>query len=172
MHTTTDHIQDTTTTTATMAIPTATTDTPSLPRSDRKRKEPDRLAFVATDTPDIHYEELMQDYINNSDDLDDSDDAPKDYHDIYNWADREDWWDIHQMDVKTAFLLVHTKLVEELYMEAPPGMDVPAGSILRLKKSLYGLKQAPRVWNDAIHQRTRLSSPAHRQGSIRERGWH
>ncbi len=34
----------------------------------------------------------MQDYINNGNDLDDSDDAPKDYNDIDNWADREHWF--------------------------------------------------------------------------------
>ena len=44
-------------------------------------------------------------------------------------------WDIHQMDVKTAFL--HGKLEEELYMEAPAGMDVPKGTVLKLLKSLY-----------------------------------
>ena len=54
-------------------------------------------------------------------------------------------WEIHQMDVKSAFL--HGDLQEEIYMEQPLGY-VQDNSILvcLLKKSLYGLKQAPRAW--------------------------
>ena len=55
-----------------------------------------------------------------------------------------------EMDVKTAFL--HGKLEEELYMEAPAGMNVLKGTVLKLLKSLYGLKQAPRVWNEALNK--------------------
>ena len=58
-------------------------------------------------------------------------------------------FEIHQMDVETAFL--HGELDEELYIEAPEGSDYPKGTILRLAKSLYGLKQAPRQWNKALH---------------------
>ena len=58
-------------------------------------------------------------------------------------------FEIHQMDVETAFL--HGELEEELYIEAPEGSDYPKGTILRLAKSLYGLKQAPRQWNKALH---------------------
>ena len=57
----------------------------------------------------------------------------------------EERWNIHQLDVKTAFL--HGDLEEDIYMEAPEGMPFQKGSILRLNKSLYGLKQAPRQWN-------------------------
>ena len=53
-------------------------------------------------------------------------------------------WDIHQMDVKTAFL--HGQLDEELYLESPEGFEVPPGKVIKLKKTLYGLKQAPRGW--------------------------
>ena len=51
-------------------------------------------------------------------------------------------WEVHQMDVKSAFL--HGDLKEEIYMEQPPGY-VQNDSILvcRLKKYLYGLEQAP-----------------------------
>ena len=56
---------------------------------------------------------------------------------------------IHHMDVCTAFL--NGALEEDIYMEPPDGITVPAGKVLRLKKALYGLKQAPRVWNATLH---------------------
>ncbi|KIJ41161.1 hypothetical protein M422DRAFT_172542 [Sphaerobolus stellatus SS14] len=51
--------------------------------------------------------------------------------------------EIHQMDVKTAFL--NRDLKEEIYMNLPPGFRKP-GVIWKLKKGLYGLKQASREW--------------------------
>ena len=54
--------------------------------------------------------------------------------------------EIHQMDVKTAFL--NGNLDEEIYMEIPEGVECKANDIAcRLVKSLYGLKQSPRQWN-------------------------
>ena len=54
-------------------------------------------------------------------------------------------WEVHQMDVKSAFL--HGDLQEEIYMEQPPGYVQDNSSLVcLLKKSLYGLKQAPRAW--------------------------
>ncbi|HEV7737689.1 MAG TPA: reverse transcriptase domain-containing protein, partial [Chlamydiales bacterium] len=55
-------------------------------------------------------------------------------------------WEIHQMDVKTAFL--HGELEEELYMEQPEGMKEPGKEnwVAVLNKSLYGLRQAGRRW--------------------------
>ena len=56
-----------------------------------------------------------------------------------------DNWEVHQMDVKSAFL--HGDLHEEIYMEQPPGYVQDNSSLVcLLKKSLYGLKQAPRAW--------------------------
>ena len=54
--------------------------------------------------------------------------------------------ELHQMDVKTAFL--NGDLTEEIYMKQPPGFVVPGKErlVCRLNKALYGLKQAGRSW--------------------------
>ncbi|MBW0540348.1 hypothetical protein O181_080063 [Austropuccinia psidii MF-1] len=52
--------------------------------------------------------------------------------------------DLHQMDVKTAFL--HGDLDEDLHIQVPEGYTSSLGGnvCLKMKKSLYGLKQSPR----------------------------
>jgi hypothetical protein len=60
-------------------------------------------------------------------------------------------WEIHQMDVKSAFL--NGLLDEEIYMEQPEGFAVPGQEhkVCLLKKAIYGLKQASRAWNILFH---------------------
>ena len=55
---------------------------------------------------------------------------------------------IHQMDVKTAFL--NGDLNKEIYMDQPECF-VEAdheSKVCKLTKSLYGLKQAPKQWHE------------------------
>jgi hypothetical protein len=62
--------------------------------------------------------------------------------------------ELHQMDVKTAFL--NGDLEEKVYMKQPKGFFMEGKEHMgcRLKKSFYGLKQASRQWylkfNDTI----------------------
>jgi hypothetical protein len=56
--------------------------------------------------------------------------------------------EVHQMDVKSAYL--NAPLKEEIYMEAPPGFDIPEGMVFRLLKAVYGTKQGGRVWYEDI----------------------
>eukprot|EP00253_Pinus_taeda_P033382 PITA_33382 len=59
-------------------------------------------------------------------------------------------WQLHQLDVKSAFL--NGDLKEEIYLVQPEGF-VKKGQehlVCKLKKALYGLKQAPRSWYEKI----------------------
>jgi hypothetical protein len=54
-------------------------------------------------------------------------------------------WHIHQMDIKTAFLV--GVLDEKIYIEITEGVDLwdAQSNVCKLMKSLYRLKQASRV---------------------------
>ena len=58
------------------------------------------------------------------------------------------FYEIWQMDVKTAFLKWKF-LKEELYMMQPEGFVDPKGAnkVCKLQLSIYGLVQASRSWN-------------------------
>ncbi|CAA7013624.1 unnamed protein product [Microthlaspi erraticum] len=61
-------------------------------------------------------------------------------------------WEIHHLDVKTAFL--HGELKETVYVTQPEGF-IEKGSedkVYKLSRALYGLRQAPRAWNDKLNQ--------------------
>jgi hypothetical protein len=57
--------------------------------------------------------------------------------------------EIHQIDIKTAFL--NGELKEEIYLKPPPGAVVDKALVWRLLKPLYGLKQARRQWYQKVH---------------------
>ena len=66
-------------------------------------------------------------------------------------------FEVHQMDVKAAFLIPKLKADEVVFMEPLPGSGVPKDHVWRLKSSLYGLKQAANYfYNDAKATLTKL----------------
>jgi hypothetical protein len=65
----------------------------------------------------------------------------------------QEGWEIHHMDVKSAFL--NGELQEEVFVQQPVGF-VQAGAehkVFKLCKALYGLHQAPRAWNEKFDDR-------------------
>jgi hypothetical protein len=56
-------------------------------------------------------------------------------------------WELHHLDVKTAFL--NAKLDEEIYLEKP---EIAGKGYWKLLKGLYGLRQSGRQWYLTIHQ--------------------
>ena len=64
-------------------------------------------------------------------------------------------WDLHHLDVKSAFL--NGEIKEEVYVHQPEGF-IKKGKedyVLRLRKALYVLKQAPRAWNSKFYNTLR-----------------
>ncbi|KAL1215284.1 Retrovirus-related Pol polyprotein from transposon TNT 1-94 [Cardamine amara subsp. amara] len=57
-------------------------------------------------------------------------------------------WEIHHLDVKTAFL--HGELKETVYVTQPEGFEEKGceDKVYKLKKALYG----PRAWNDKLNK--------------------
>jgi hypothetical protein len=60
-------------------------------------------------------------------------------------------FDIHQLDVKTAFL--NGELTEEVYLRPPEGFEDRQGKVWLLKRALYGLKQAAQAWHATLKSR-------------------
>jgi len=56
--------------------------------------------------------------------------------------------EVHQMDIKATYL--NTNLKEDLYMEPPPGFNIPKGHVLKLKKGMYGTRQGGHVWYEEM----------------------
>jgi hypothetical protein len=56
-------------------------------------------------------------------------------------------WEVHHMDVKSAFL--NGDLQEKVYLIQAASFVIEGAEhkVLKLKKALYGLRQAPRAWN-------------------------
>ena len=52
------------------------------------------------------------------------------------------------MDVKAAYL--NGKLKEKIYMEAPPGLEIPKGMVLQLNRAVYSTKQGGQVWYEDV----------------------
>ena len=87
---------------------------------------------------------------------------PMSYRPLFAIAAQLDW-QVHQMDVRTAFL--NAPLSEAVLVMKPTGYDglvaddfqatkdkttTSPKSVCRLRRALYGLKQAPRAWYDTL----------------------
>ena len=61
-------------------------------------------------------------------------------------------WEIHHLDVKTAFL--NGDLKEVVFVSQPEGFEVKGQEhkVYKLHKALYGLRQAPRAWNEKLNK--------------------
>ena len=61
-------------------------------------------------------------------------------------------WELHHLDVKTAFL--NGEIKEDIYISQHEGFEIKGKEdyILKLRKALYGLKQAPRAWNSKLNK--------------------
>lgn len=54
-------------------------------------------------------------------------------------------WEIHQLDIKTAYL--EGDIQEEIYMKCPEGMN---RRYVKINKALYGLKQSGKAWYEKL----------------------
>ena len=61
-------------------------------------------------------------------------------------------WEIHHLDVKTAFL--HGDLKEEVYVSQPEGFEIKGkeDKVYKLNKALYSLWLAPGAWNIKLNR--------------------
>jgi hypothetical protein len=63
--------------------------------------------------------------------------------------------DLEMCDVDNVFVQADLPKDTVIYMEAPPGMNLPKGYALRLRKALYGLKDSPHHFNNYLDERLR-----------------
>ena len=71
---------------------------------------------------------------------------------ILAYAAKHDW-EVHQIDVKSAYLYGTLDDDEVIYARPPAGYTLPGikpGQVIRLRKALYGLKQAGRRWYQVL----------------------
>ena len=63
-------------------------------------------------------------------------------------------WQLHQVNVKTAFLRGVLELGEEVYMKQPKCFEAKGQEdhIWQVQKGLYGLPQGSRIWNKAMNK--------------------
>ena len=61
-------------------------------------------------------------------------------------------WELHHLDVKTAFL--NGEIKEDIYITQPEGFFIKRkeNHILKLQKAFHGLKQALRAWNSKLNE--------------------
>lgn len=57
--------------------------------------------------------------------------------------------DIHQLDVKSAFL--KSPVSSDVFLKPPDGLKVKPGVVCKLVKALYGLRESPKCWNTTIN---------------------
>jgi hypothetical protein len=57
-------------------------------------------------------------------------------------------WKVHHMNVNNVFL--HGDILEEIYMDKPPGFIQNSSLVCQIKKSLYGIKKASRAWYEKM----------------------
>ena len=72
---------------------------------------------------------------------------PISYKAIFAIAAAQDW-EIHQMDVKTAFLYGNVK--EDIYINQSMGYHDTTSRVCKLKKALYDLKQSLQIWYNTL----------------------
>jgi hypothetical protein len=63
-------------------------------------------------------------------------------------------WDVHQVDIKTAFLYGLLTANEVQWMEQPEGFVTPGKEdwVWELQRGLYGMKQSGRIWNKTMNK--------------------
>ena len=62
-------------------------------------------------------------------------------------------WDVHQMDVKAAYLCSKLESNVRMYIKCPQGYRLDPGKSARLLRGLYGTKQGGALWS-ALRTRT------------------